>query len=47
MTLGVVNIVAWALLGILTLCKDRVSKFDYILAWSLLVLNLIGNCLGV
>lgn len=47
MTMRIILVAAWGILGGINLCGKQVSKFDYALVWSLLMVNLIGNCLGV
>lgn len=43
MGLDIFVLVAWLIIGIVTFCSSKVSKFDYALVWFLLILNLIGN----
>jgi hypothetical protein len=47
MTLSIFNLVIWIIAGILTLCDEQVPKISYALLWVVLILHLIGNCLGV
>ena len=44
MVLDIIPLVIWLIAGILTLChKSPVSKFEYALVWTILILNLIAN----
>ena len=47
MTLKIIAFVIWLLAGIVTLCGKNISKFDYALAWSVLIINLFANIFGV
>lgn len=47
MALSIFNLVIWIIAGILTLCNEQMSKISYALLWVALILQLIGNCLGV
>lgn len=47
MAFDIFVIVLWVIAGILTLCSSKVSKGEYAMVWALLILNMIGNCLGV
>lgn len=44
-SLNIALIVIWLLTGLLVLFKDKVSKIDYLLIWTVLVLQLINNVL--
>ena len=40
----IIPLVIWLIAGILTLChKSQVSKLEYALIWTVLILNLIAN----
>ncbi len=38
-------VILWTILGLWVMCSDRVSKFDYVMVWILLMVNLIMNAL--
>lgn len=46
MTLKIIVFAGWLLAGILTLCNKNISKFEYAIAWSVLMVNLLGNIFG-
>ena len=39
--------IAWGLIGIINLCGERVSKFQYTMMWIMLMLVLIFDYFGV
>ena len=44
-SLNIALIIIWLLTGLLVLFKDKVSKIDYLLIWTVLMLQLINNVL--
>ena len=41
-----ITICAWAVIGLINLCGDHVSKFQYGIAWLLTLLYMIISLLG-
>jgi hypothetical protein len=44
-SLNIALIVIWLFTGLLVLFKDKVSKIDYLLIWTVLMLQLMNNAL--
>jgi hypothetical protein len=39
-------VIFWGIFGILNLCHERITKFNFAIVWSLLMLWLILNASG-
>lgn len=46
MTMNIILIVLWAILGAIHLTRENVSKNCYACTWLALILALITNCMG-
>ena len=44
MAVEIFNVVIWTIIGVATLMSKKVSKFDYVLTWSVLMVHLIAKC---
>jgi hypothetical protein len=44
-SLNIVLTVIWLFTGLLVLFKNKVSKIDYLLIWTVLMLQLMNNAL--
>ena len=45
MTLRIVNVICWSIIGTCVMCSKKISRFDYGICWFLLMLHLIVRCL--
>ena len=43
MVLNIISLIVWVVLGYLVLCQKEVSKWDYAIAWLVLILYIINN----
>lgn len=39
----ILTIILWLLAGMIILIKGKIDKFDFILVWATLIINLIAN----
>jgi hypothetical protein len=44
MTLNIINVILWSVVGVINFVKGDINKFDYALVWILLMINLVAKC---
>lgn len=42
--INIANVIIWGIAGVLTLIHGNITKIDFILVWSVLMLNFIDKC---